>query len=135
MSAPTTLDPLGFAFRDSRLIEASAGTGKTFTLALLYTRLVLGHGDEHTAFERGLMPPEILVVTFTEAATQELRERIRSRLVEAATWFEADPQQASAADPVSAANPLHRLRSDLPPSAGPAVPAPCAWPLNGWMRP
>ncbi|MCG5494074.1 exodeoxyribonuclease V subunit beta [Ectothiorhodospira variabilis] len=115
MSTPTTLDPLGFAFRDSRLIEASAGTGKTFTLALLYTRLVLGHGDEHTAFERGLMPPEILVVTFTEAATQELRERIRSRLVEAATWFEADPPQVSAADPVSAANPLHRLRSDYPP--------------------
>ncbi|SEL15343.1 exodeoxyribonuclease V subunit beta [Ectothiorhodospira marina] len=119
MTNPTTLDPLGFAFRDSRLIEASAGTGKTFTLALLYTRLVLGHGDAHTAFERGLMPPEILVVTFTEAATQELRERIRSRLVEAATWFEADPQALPPADPTTAAHPLHRLRSDHPPERWP----------------
>ncbi|RKR02422.1 DNA helicase/exodeoxyribonuclease V beta subunit [Kushneria sinocarnis] len=66
-----------------RLIEASAGTGKTFTLAALYVRLILGHGGEGCAFPRPLMPPEILVVTFTEAATEELRERIRLRLRQA----------------------------------------------------
>ena len=55
-----------------RLIEASAGTGKTYTLATLVTRLVV---------ERGLRMGQILAVTFTEAATQELRERLRRRLV------------------------------------------------------
>ena len=54
-----------------RLIEASAGTGKTFTLATLVTRLVI---------ERGLRVGQVLAVTYTEAATQELRERLRLRL-------------------------------------------------------
>ncbi len=54
-----------------RLIEASAGTGKTYTLATLVARLVV---------ERGLRIGQILAVTFTEAATQELRKRIRERL-------------------------------------------------------
>jgi exodeoxyribonuclease V beta subunit len=88
MSA-ATLNPLTLPLHGSRLIEASAGTGKTFTIALLYVRLVLGgqHRDDDTAFVRPLTPPEILVVTFTNAATQELRERIRHRLVEAAEAF------------------------------------------------
>lgn len=75
------LDPQTFPFAGSRLIEASAGTGKTFTIALLYVRLVLGHGTEP------LMPPQILVTTFTDAAADELRERIRSRLFEASKVF------------------------------------------------
>ncbi|MET0328063.1 MAG: UvrD-helicase domain-containing protein, partial [Luteimonas sp.] len=58
-----------------RAIEASAGTGKTFTLATLVVRLVV---------EGGLRIGQILAVTFTEAATQELRSRIRARLVLAA---------------------------------------------------
>ncbi|HSM12048.1 MAG TPA: exodeoxyribonuclease V subunit beta, partial [Lysobacter sp.] len=58
-----------------QLIEASAGTGKTFTLATLVIRLVI---------ERGLRLGQILAVTFTEAATQELRARLRKRLVMAA---------------------------------------------------
>ncbi|MGQ4879327.1 exodeoxyribonuclease V subunit beta [Billgrantia sp. LNSP4103-1] len=89
MSEVTQLDPLAFPLHGSRLIEASAGTGKTFTIALLYVRLVLGARSEadDAAFERPLTPPEILVVTFTNAATQELRERIRTRLVEAAAVF------------------------------------------------
>ncbi|MFV3330477.1 exodeoxyribonuclease V subunit beta [Pseudomonas sp. NY15437] len=86
------LNPLEFPLHGSRLIEASAGTGKTFTIALLYVRLVLDHGGEQAAFGRPLSPPEILVVTFTEAATQELRERIRARLGEAARCF-AEPGQ------------------------------------------
>jgi exodeoxyribonuclease V beta subunit len=56
------------------LIQASAGTGKTYTIATLVVRLVL---------ERGLPIQKILVVTFTEAATSELRDRIRKRLQEA----------------------------------------------------
>ncbi|MGR4066929.1 exodeoxyribonuclease V subunit beta [Billgrantia sp. C5P2] len=96
MSEVTQLDPLSFPLHGSRLIEASAGTGKTFTIALLYVRLVLGARSESddAAFERPLTPPEILVVTFTNAATQELRERIRARLVEAADVFltEAAPK-------------------------------------------
>ncbi|QEI05503.1 exodeoxyribonuclease V subunit beta [Pigmentiphaga aceris] len=85
-SGSRALDPLRFPLHGSRLIEASAGTGKTYTIALLYVRLVLGHGDEQ-AFDRPLNPPDILVVTFTEAATQELRERIRKRLGETARCF------------------------------------------------
>ena len=90
-ASPETLDPLRFPLYGSRLIEASAGTGKTYTIAALYVRLVLGHGQEQ-GYARALTPPEILVVTFTDAATQELRDRIRSRLAEAAAYFFADPQ-------------------------------------------
>ncbi len=80
------LNPLTFPLHGTRLIEASAGTGKTYTIAALYVRLVLGHGGED-AFVRPLTPPEILVVTFTNAATQELRDRIRSRLAQGAAFF------------------------------------------------
>ena len=62
------------------LIEASAGTGKTFTIAGVYLRLVL---------EERLDVSRILVVTFTEAATKELKERIRKKLKDAETAFEA----------------------------------------------
>ena len=72
MSADAARDPwLDVPLDGVRLIEASAGTGKTYTLATLVTRLVV---------ERGLRIGEILAVTFTEAATQELRRRIRERL-------------------------------------------------------
>jgi len=90
------LRPLEFPLQGSSLIEASAGTGKTFTIAMLYVRLVLGHrGADSEA--RPLTPPEILVVTFTDAATKELRERIRARLIEAAEYFRADPARVEAA--------------------------------------
>ncbi|MCH5489758.1 exodeoxyribonuclease V subunit beta [Pseudomonas syringae] len=78
---------LRFPLRGSQLIEASAGTGKTFTISALYLRLVLGHGTEQSGFGRELLPPQILVVTFTDAATKELRDRIRTRLAEAARFF------------------------------------------------
>ncbi|TLF53052.1 exodeoxyribonuclease V subunit beta [Halomonas urmiana] len=95
------LDPVVLPLTGSRLIEASAGTGKTFTIALLYLRLVLGPRDEEDAasFPRPLTPPEILVVTFTNAATQELRDRIRARLVEAAEAFQPEaPESGTAPD-------------------------------------
>lgn len=53
------------------LVEASAGTGKTWTIAALYILLLL---------EKELQPEQILVVTYTKAATSELRERIRKRI-------------------------------------------------------
>ncbi len=87
------LDPLRLPLRGSRLIEASAGTGKTWTIAALYLRLVLGHGGADAAAAGPLLPEQILVMTFTRAATRELADRIRSRLVEAAACFrgERDP--------------------------------------------
>ncbi len=68
------LDPKSLPLSGTQLIEASAGTGKTYTIALLYLRLLL---------EKGLDVSEILVVTFTKAATEELRGRIRLRIREA----------------------------------------------------
>ncbi|WP_295535447.1 exodeoxyribonuclease V subunit beta [uncultured Pseudacidovorax sp.] len=112
LPAVQPLDPLRFPLHGLRLIEASAGTGKTYTIALLYLRLVLGHGRDGSAFGRPLTPPEILVVTFTEAATQELRERIRARLDEAARVF-AGEAEAPAGDALAA------LRADYPPGARP----------------
>ncbi|VFT67786.1 exonuclease V subunit beta [Escherichia coli] len=76
-----TLDPLRLPLQGERLIEASAGTGKTFTIAALYLRLLLGLGGS-AAFPRPLTVEELLVVTFTEAATAELRGRIRSNIHE-----------------------------------------------------
>ncbi|OQY49521.1 MAG: exodeoxyribonuclease V subunit beta [Desulfobacteraceae bacterium 4572_87] len=83
------LDPLTFPIRGLRLIEASAGTGKTYTIGALYLRLVLGHGGNNS-FHKPLTPPEILVVTFTNAATEELRDRIRNKLVEATAFFRGE---------------------------------------------
>ena len=80
---PTTLLPLG-----PTLIEASAGTGKTFTLAGLFLRLLLEHGLSHR---------HILIVTYTEAATEDLRGRIRARLAEAHAAF---APEATTEDPL-----------------------------------
>ena len=57
-----------------RLIEASAGTGKTYKITELFLRLIL---------EKELSVDQILVVTYTDAATEELRDRIRSDLTSA----------------------------------------------------
>ena len=76
---PVSLNPLTLPLKGERLIEASAGTGKTFTIGLLYLRLLLGLGGEN-AYSRPLSVEEILVVTFTEAATAELRGRIRENI-------------------------------------------------------
>jgi exodeoxyribonuclease V beta subunit len=63
-------------------LEASAGTGKTFALAGLFLRLLV---------EEKIPASDILVVTFTEAATAELRDRIRRRLAEALLALEGKP--------------------------------------------
>ncbi len=53
------------------LIEAGAGTGKTYALTAIFLRLLL---------EKSIDPDRILVVTFTTAATAELRDRLRRQL-------------------------------------------------------
>ncbi|WP_332401860.1 exodeoxyribonuclease V subunit beta [Vibrio metschnikovii] len=92
----TPLDPLTFPLHGARLIEASAGTGKTFTIAALYLRLLLGHGNADTRHPTPLTVDQILVVTFTEAATAELRDRIRQRIHQARIAF----LRGSSDDPV-----------------------------------
>ena len=72
------LDLIHVPLHGVQLIEASAGTGKTYTIASLYVRLLL---------EIPLQVREILVVTFTEAATDELKTRIRKKLHEALKCF------------------------------------------------
>ena len=72
--------------RGVSLVEASAGTGKTYAIAMLVLRLVV---------EEGIPLERLLVVTFTKAATAELRERIRKRLLEARDLLRG---QADAAD-------------------------------------
>jgi exodeoxyribonuclease V beta subunit len=79
-TAMKRLDVLAAPLEGSNLIEANAGTGKTWTITTLYLRLLL---------ETGRDVASILVVTFTEAATAELRERIRDRLADARTALEA----------------------------------------------
>ena len=87
-----------FPLHGARLIEASAGTGKTFTIAGLYLRLLLGHGSTETKHQQPLTVDQILVVTFTEAATAELRDRIRARIHDARLAF----SRGKSTDPVIA---------------------------------
>ena len=71
-------DLLKSPLEGTNLIEASAGTGKTYVIAGLFLRLIL---------EKDIPVNEILIVTFTVPATEELRTRIRQRLREAIEAF------------------------------------------------
>ena len=71
-------DLLNAPLRGVNLLEAGAGTGKTFNIEGLCLRLII---------EKALPIGEILVVTYTVAATEELRDRIRRRLRDAAAAF------------------------------------------------
>jgi exodeoxyribonuclease V beta subunit len=75
------LDVFACPLAGIRQIEASAGTGKTWNICGLYLRLLL---------EKRLEVQRILVVTFTNAATAELRERIRQRIVDTLAWLRAE---------------------------------------------
>ncbi|MBI3203981.1 MAG: exodeoxyribonuclease V subunit beta [Myxococcales bacterium] len=75
---PAVFDAVAISLDGKNLVEASAGTGKTYAITTLFVRLLL---------ESKLDPSEILVVTFTEAATAELRDRVRGRIVEAEAAF------------------------------------------------
>jgi exodeoxyribonuclease V beta subunit len=85
------LDAARLPLRGTQLIEASAGTGKTWTISTLFLRFVV---------EERLTVDQILVVTFTRAATAELKERVRGRLADALRAVE----QGQAEEPV-----LHAL--------------------------
>ncbi len=104
------LDPLALPLRGPHLIEASAGTGKTFTIATLFVRLVV---------ERGMSVDHILVVTFTEAAAAELRDRVRRRLQDVARALDGTAAADEALAPwlqrrtASHAEDLRRVRLAL----------------------
>ena len=72
LARSTAFDVCGDLPTDTTVLEASAGTGKTFTIAALAARYVA---------EGRARLPELLLVTFGREATQELRERVRERLV------------------------------------------------------
>jgi len=78
MSKRKYFDLLKSPLEGTNLIEASAGTGKTYAIAGLFIRLIL---------EKNLSVNEILVVTFTVPATEELKNRIRIKLREAIDAF------------------------------------------------
>ncbi|MFC7301478.1 UvrD-helicase domain-containing protein [Cognatiluteimonas weifangensis] len=103
MNAAPVRDPyLELPLDGVRLIEASAGTGKTFTLATLVVRLVV---------ERGLRVGQVLAVTFTEAATQELRKRIRERLLLALELVDAPASDDDSAEVALTRAILHAHRA------------------------
>jgi exodeoxyribonuclease V beta subunit len=65
----SNFDPSIVDLEDSNLIEASAGTGKTYSIALMAVRLVV---------QKRMSLEKVLMVTFTNAATAELEDRVRS---------------------------------------------------------
>ena len=73
----TALNAISLPLNQVNLIEASAGTGKTYTIGSIYLRLLLQAGEN--LFSRPLNVEEILVVTFTEMATEDLKRKIRER--------------------------------------------------------
>lgn len=79
MNSTQILDIYKTPLEGIQLVEASAGTGKTWTIAGLYVRLIL---------ETNASINNLLVVTFTKAATAELRDRLRKRLVDVLNAFE-----------------------------------------------
>ena len=81
MAETLPLNPITLPLNQISLIEASAGTGKTYTIGSLYLRLLLKAGENN--FSRPLNVEEILVVTFTEMATEELKKKIRERITDA----------------------------------------------------
>lgn len=81
----TALNAISLPLNQVNLIEASAGTGKTYTIGSIYLRLLLQAGEN--CFSRPLNVEEILVVTFTEMATEDLKRKIRERLTAAILVF------------------------------------------------
>ena len=81
MDETIPLNPITLPLNQISLIEASAGTGKTYTIGSLYLRLLLKAGENN--FSRPLNVEEILVVTFTDMATEELKKKIRERITDA----------------------------------------------------
>jgi len=74
----SALQPFAIPLDGVTFVEASAGTGKTYAIEMLYLRLLV---------ERQLHPEQIVVVTYTNAAAAELRDRVRGRLKAALDWL------------------------------------------------
>src|SRR5438034_2985356 len=105
MTGAATVQPFdvsGFLPTGVTVLEASAGTGKTFTIAALAARYVA----------EGVPLHELLVVTFTRMATGELRDRVRERLVSA----EQGLLQVAAGEPAPADDDVLRLLATGPPA-------------------
>ncbi len=105
------IDIINSSLAGTNLIEASAGTGKTYTISALFLRLIL---------EENFNPANILVVTFTRAATDELRSRIRNCLVTARRAIEEkeceDPNIAAIVkkfEPVTAVEKIKDALTDF----------------------
>lgn len=99
-SARPTLDVVRLPLEGVHLIEASAGTGKTYNIAALFLRLII---------EAELPIEQILAVTFTKMATSELRDRVEKRLREARDMLVKDKELT---DPVLVAILARVLKSD-----------------------
>lgn len=95
------LDPIAVDLGKTTLIEASAGTGKTYTIATLVLRLVA----------QGFPIESILVVTFTEAAAAELKLRIRTRLRETLKLLDQESEKDQ--DPLIAAFSADQDKKDI----------------------
>lgn len=95
------LDLLSFNLGQSALIEASAGTGKTYTITYLIVRLLLNAGRSGN-LEQALLLDQILVVTFTNAAAADLKTRIREKIREARQCL----LTAAAGESISSFEPL-----------------------------
>ncbi len=99
-----TLDVAAMPLRGRHLIEASAGTGKTFNITRIYLRLLL---------EKKLSIQQILVMTFTKAATEEIRGRIGETLRDAVKlWREASADAAV----IETADPFFKRLYDIAPA-------------------
>lgn len=87
------LDLISSPLKGITLVEAHAGTGKTFSIAALYLRMVLGINspvEDTTGTPKALRPRDLLVVTFSNDAAAELRSRITTRIHEASRAFRID---------------------------------------------
>ncbi|HOU54501.1 MAG TPA: UvrD-helicase domain-containing protein [Myxococcota bacterium] len=86
----TSFDVSGPVHQSHALLAASAGTGKTYSIASIFLRMVIDPGQTRGPDRpEGVQPWEILLVTFTRAATAEMRSGIRNRCRQARRWFQA----------------------------------------------
>ena len=88
MSAPNILDPLVIPLAGRHMIEASAGTGKTHNITRIYVRLLV---------EKKCSVQQILVMTFTDAATEEIKARIATFIDTLINDFDTKPCEFSIA--------------------------------------
>jgi exodeoxyribonuclease V beta subunit len=103
MSTRQNLDVTELPLSGVHLIEASAGTGKTYTIAALFLRLIV---------ERELPIEQVLTVTFTTAATLELRARVADRLEQARRYFAGDERIEADAVLRALGEKIDRVRAD-----------------------